>query len=327
MSLLTTSTRPFWLPTLNLVTGRAEKGLSGWLSDSEFQVYSKIQAELFVTNCVIPDSLVCAFAADVNRCAMAAFETTLQIQPTQNFPKSLGWLAIKSYYAAFFAAHSLLRMLGTAFVQIDKHTAGTITRIADLYGMSNGVSIGAGYYKCFYDAQTNDLKFEKVSTAGGGVHEVFWSVVHSRVRKLSTDVLGSKVGLAKDNQLVAAKLIELADNLTYSSFSRGNWLSHVRNIVNYNHRLAMWYPYSGQPTYAKTLFKSRWTWLQDPMNLNLSSHGDQDLLRFQQTCNFVIGMCRETALDMSERCPSGKSFLLFGSVAFLNLMKQRVSFN
>jgi len=147
----------------------------------------------------------------------------------------------------------------------------------------------------------------------------------SKVRKLSEDVLGSKFGLANDNQLVAAKLMEFSDNLRYSNFSRGNWLSHVRNVVNYNHRLAVWFPYSGQPAYVKNLFKSRGTWLQDPMNLNLISHGDQDLLRFQQTCNFVVGMCRETALDMSKRCPSGKSFLLFGSVAFLNLMKQTVS--
>ena len=243
MSLLTTATRPFWLPTLNLINGRVEKGLAGWLSDSEFQVYSQIRSDLFIAHFVFPNAPVAAFAADVNRCAMASFESAHQIQPTHNFPKSFGWLVIKSYYAAFFAAYSLLRILGTAFVQIDRQTASAVTRIADLFGMSNGISIGAGYYKSVYDTQTNRLNFEKVNTLGGGVHEVFWSVVHSSVRALSTAVVGSKSGLVKDNQFVAAKLIELADNLSYSSFSGGNWLSHVRNIVNYNHRLGLWYSY------------------------------------------------------------------------------------
>jgi hypothetical protein len=325
MSLLTIATRPFWLPNLNLINGHVEKGLSGWLSDSEFQVYSQIQSDSFIAHFVFPDTPVAAFAADVNRCALASFESVIHIQPAQNFPKSLGWLVIKSYYGAFFAAHSLLRVLGTAFVQIDRQTAAAVTRIADLFGMSNGVSISAGYYKSVYDDQTNQLKCEKVNTLGGGVHEVFWSGVHNSVRALSTAVLGSKYGLLKDNQFVAAKLIELADNLSYSSFSGGNWLSHVRNIVNYSHRLGVWYPYSGQPTYVKNLFKSQDTWLQDPMTTNLTSHGEQDLLRFQQTCNFLVGMCRETMLDMSERCPSGKSFLFFGCVPFLNLMKQSVA--
>jgi hypothetical protein len=324
MSLLTTSIRPFWVPSLNLVAGRVEKGLSGWLSDSEFQIYSQIEPDSFVTHLALRDSLIAAFAADVNRCAMAAFESAFQIDPTQNFPKSLGWLVIKSYYAAFFAAHSLLRVLGTAFVQVDRKQAGAITRIADLFGVSNGVSVTAGYYKCIYDTSSNELECEKVNPAGGGVHEVFWSVVLDHVKSLTAAVLSSKSGLAADNQLVAAKLIELADNLSYSSFAKGNWLSHVRNIVNYNHRFGVWYPYSGQATYVKNLFKSRDSWLRDPMTINLVSYGDHDLLRFQQTCNFFVGACREIAWDMFERCPSGKSFLFFGSVALLNLMKKSV---
>lgn len=327
MALLTAPLRPFWIPGLNAVAGHVEKGLAGWFSDSEFQVHSQIQSDAFGLHVSFHESILPAFAADINRCAVAAFESIYQIQPVNHFPKSLGWLVIKSYYGAFFAAHSLLRTFGTAFAQIDRQQAGSITQIASLFGLSKGVAVSAGYYKCVYEAATQSLTCEKINTSAGGVHEVFWSVVYKRVREISATLLTSTFGLAKDNQAVAAKLMELSENLSYASFGGGSWLSHVRNIVNYNHRLGAWYPYSGQLAYAKQLFRTQKTWLQDAMTINLSSHGDQDLLRFQQTCNFLVGMCREISLDMATRCPSGKSFHLFGSVAFLNLMKQRSSAN
>ena len=325
MSLLATSIRQFWLPGLNSISGNIIKGLSGWFADSEFQVYAQIRSDSFILTTGSSDSLVAAFAADVNRCSMAAFESALQIQPTRYFPKSLGWLVIQSYYSAFFAAHSLLRVLGTGFAQLDRQQARAVTTIADLFGMANGTSVEAGYYKCTYDSAYNSLKCEKANSTGGGVHEAFWSVFYNRVRELSTDVLSSKTGVTKDNQIVGVKLAELAENLSYSSFSSGNWLSHIRNIVNYNQRLSVWFPYSGQLAYVKQLFKSQKTWLQDAMTINLSLHGHQDLMRFQQTCNFLIAMCREIALDMSNRCPTGRSFHYFGSVALLNLMKQRLA--
>jgi hypothetical protein len=325
MPALTTPLRPFWIPGLNTVTGHVEKGLSGWFSDSEFQIYSQIQTDSFIAHISIEEPLLAAFAADINRCALAALESIHQVQPVNSFPKSVGWLVIKSYYAAFFAAHCLLRTFGIAFAQIDRRQAGSITQIASLFGMSNGISVNAGYYKCTYAASTNTLKCEKVNTSAGGVHEVFWSVVYKQIKIIIETLLISKIGLEKDNQAAAAKLMELTDNLSYASFASGSWLSHVRNIVNYNQRLGVWFPYSGQLAYTKKLLSNDKTWLQDTMTINLVSHGDQDLLRFQQTCNFLVGLCRETSLDMAARCPTGKSFHLFGSMAFLNLMKQRSS--
>ncbi len=136
------------------------------------------------------EELLSAVAGDVSRMSIASFESMASITKVPQFPKSLAWLVIKSYYAAFFASHAILRMLGTSCSQFDRQQMNVVSKIADLYGMSGGTTPAAGFYKCTYDVPSKlcaeVLKSQRVS------HEGLWSVFAGKVAQLSVDVLSVK---------------------------------------------------------------------------------------------------------------------------------------
>src|SRR5579862_5681975 len=109
---LTDVMRPFWMQGLNEISGVQVKGVTGWINDEEYQIYQSVHLHSFQLNTVEPEPLLRGYAADINRLGSAAFETLDSIIRLASLPKSLAWLTIKTYYAAFFAAHALLRIFG-----------------------------------------------------------------------------------------------------------------------------------------------------------------------------------------------------------------------
>ena len=164
-----------------------------------------------------------------------------------------------------------------------------------------------------------DAKGKTLSASAltGSPHELFWKLFHSRVLQLSNDAINVSTETLANRQLVSSKLSELANNLGFKSSPMGRWLSTMRNAVNYAQKHATWYPYSGQEKYYERLFEKVFEWNEDPIDLELRSWGEQDLRRFQVTCNFIIAAFRSIAIDMAGRCTSGRSFHNFGALACL----------
>jgi hypothetical protein len=124
---------------------------------------------------------------------------------------------------------------------------------------------------------------------------------------------------------VSAKLSELASNLCHAGNANGTWLSSVRNDITYKQSFGTWYPYRVHAfggTFEHRLIPN---WQEDPMAINLASHGDKNFRRFQETCSFIIATCRTIATDMAERCPKGRSFHTYGWLAISRLAQQRIS--
>jgi len=322
MSILPNTLRPFWAPSLNDISGNVSKGVGSWLAEEDYQFYSPVKSKLFTIQVRDPEAFLSALAADINRTSSAAFESISYATKNALLPKSTAWILIKSYYAAFFAAHALLRMLGTAFVNLEQPQARSINRIARVYNQSLE-DVSAGTFVCNYLAPNREIHWHRVDSSAGGAHEKFWTFFRKSVDDLGTRVLNSKTGVTADNQQVSAKLAELVDNLCYESCPQGNWLSVVRNRVNYKHQFGAWYPYSGQKPFGAVEERLAKNWAQDPMSINLASHGDKNLRRFQETCSFILGCCRELASDMATRCSTGKSFHTYGWLAISRLLDQR----
>jgi hypothetical protein len=320
MSIIAGPLRAFWVPGLNAISGRVIKGLSGWVLDEEYQIYSPLQPDSFVLSVSAPEKLLSSYAADINRCSMASFESINSAAKIEALPRSTAWLVIKSYYAAFFAAHAISRILGTAFVQFERVHSNSVNSIATLFGMANTQNVSRGYYECTYDFSQKELSCKKAKSESGGVHEIFWGNIYHLVQNLSNSVISTSSGTASNNQQVSVKLSELAENLARGATGQGNWLSFIRNKVNYAHRFGTWFPYSEERAYLPRLFDHKEDWLSDPMSIDLTSYGDKDLLRFQATCNFFISLCRILVSDMAVRSSGKKSFHQYGSVALLNLM-------
>jgi hypothetical protein len=313
---------PFLLPGLNNVTGRQIKEISGWICDEEFQVYSPVGQDAFTLFVDHKGPLLNGYAAEITRISSAAFETIASIARIDPFKKSTAWLIIKTYYAAFFAAHSIMRMLGISCSPIGRAQLKSIDKIASAYGYPVQYSPRGGLYKMAFDTVGKQLNGSYIKSISSGPHEAFWNLFHDRLKKLIEEILVEATLTTEEQQQASTKIEEILFNLSFGGAPRANWLSMVRNAVNYGQETSTWYPYQNRRKYFDELFSYVSEWRLDSSGIDLASHDDRDLRRFQATCNFLVSMCRELNQEMAKRCSAGRSFHDLGCLAFLNLLEQ-----
>ncbi len=318
MSLFADVLRPFWIQGLNEVTGRQIKEIAGWVSDEDYQIYSDVHSKSFVLEVSNTANLVRAYAAELDRIAIASFETLALIESSGE-SRSISWQCIQRYYAAFFSAHSLLRVFGTGSNTLGRTQCNSILKVASAWGVAAPLSLPGGLYCFSYD--TNRQQFS-ASHVTGGPHESFWKQFDAKLEEISNSILTSQVSFTVDlrtRQAVALKLSQLRSNLSQPGAPQGGWLTQVRNGINYDHKWATWWPYSGRPKYYKRLEGQGSLWRDDPLNIELDLFDDRDMLRFQASCNFLIAACREVLQDLADRCPTRNSFLKSGTIAYWNV--------
>src|SRR5262245_17162076 len=149
MPIVTDVIRPFWLAGLNDVTGNVSQSLAGWFASGKYQVYSPLQIDSFTLHVSEVKFLLSAFAYDCSRMAVVSFESINIISRNENFPKSTAWLIVQTYYAAFFAAHAIMRILGISCSQLNNSAISQIYKISSLFGQTNNIkSISQGFYVC-----------------------------------------------------------------------------------------------------------------------------------------------------------------------------------
>lgn len=321
MSIVNNEIRPFWMPGLNEVVGKQKFGLSEWLSKGEYYYISSPMSDneltLDLSGRGFTKNMLFAFAFDCNRMASAAFETMYSIEPNRKLQNSIAWLLIKSYYAAYYAGHAITRMLGTSCSQLNKQSTDKIVEIAKLHRNDNGLTLSSSYYSCIHKANSQELFIHNIKSKGG-VHESFWKIFYECIQDLSRSILQTPI-ITSRSQDISNKLDDLSKVLCYRGHNGGNWLSSVRNQVNYRHELNAWFPHKKwSQKRIQDLFRFSSMWLDDPMNISLLIQPNKPVDLFICTCNFIVSLCRVFVLDMSERCSKGKSYLKDGSLKLLN---------
>lgn len=320
MSIVADQLRPFWLSSLNEVAGNLDFGLAEWVRRGTFQITSEIQPDKFVLN--IPQgnlALQRAFAFDAARMGMAAFESVGDLNQHPAMPKSLGWPIIKTYYATFFAAHALLRMFGIGLTQFNFEQISVVSKTAAIYSGQGEQKLAKGLYACIFSPQSGELICDYVG-AQRGSHELLWKYFVNAISDFSTQML--ETGASIKQQQAAIKLVELCKTLKHGGKNDGSWLSHVRNDANYKHEYGVWFPYSARSRYYSELEAHQNDWRQNPEDISIWSGPGKELRRFIDACNVILSVLNVTAIDMSKRCPVGKSFHHNTTLAVLNFLNK-----
>jgi hypothetical protein len=321
MSILADEFRLLWLRDIHKVEGIPTRSLVGLLAQQDYQIYSpinKTSAELSFSDW---GTVAEAFAYDSARMSMAAIETMQSISQIRALPKSMSWVAIKSYYGAFYAAHALGRMLGLSMTQLDAAATEAVDKIAQLYGAASGISLDHGYYKIHADYSSKRISLKKIKLGKGGIHAAFWLDFAGVLRSSGNNFLSAGSVSA---QIAVDKLIALEDVLTNrGSFPKGNWLSEVRNRVNYQHSYGTWFPYRERPTYFDKLLDRTDAWRKNPDEIKIWDQQDRELERFIECCALLVSLCRETCFDMARCSPNGKSFHKYTSISLLERIEAR----
>jgi hypothetical protein len=272
----------------------------------EFIVISVRDADAFTIRVLNPKSALESFAADASRFTAAAYETLLGLRANPTIPRSTAWLGIQAYYAAFFAAHSLLRIIGTGCTQLDEPQITKIERNANALGqMPPGISgFSRGLYRCHFDAAQPEIRFERQSSAARGSHEILWSIFADHLNHVGAAIVQQSAAFRP----FAAHLWDLEALLREGGHNDGGWLSHIRNRMNYRHEFGAWHPYLSQVSRPETLLRIIGGWSDPPLSISLPSRRHDEVKAFVSACTLIASLCNCTVCDMEERCPQGLSF-------------------
>lgn len=275
--------------------GTSNREFKAWLASGRYQVNSispgGSEVELYVVD---HEFLAESLGYDFCRFACAAFETTRDIKEDSNFPKATAWAGIRAYYAAFFSAHSILRLFGVSCSQIEASQASTLTKYAaSLYGVNNKLS--SGFYMGSFDSANNLVSLKKLNDT----HKDTWSIFHAKLRELSNSVLAVQ-GVSKEKADVSAFLTSLSNALTDSGkHGAGNWLSLFRNNLNYKQDYEAWYPYRKASIRFDQVGKYISGCQSKDFNPNFGLLESDERLRFFGTCAAVIYLLFQLSHDLS----------------------------
>jgi hypothetical protein len=195
-------------------------------------------------------------AFDICRMAAASFETMQNIQKSSTLPKSIGWLAIKSYYAAFFSAHSIMRCFGYLCSQLERGHVAQLNSFGQAIGLSNQIQPEAGFFSGVYSQNNRNLQLKKMKNT----HEDTWRTLVDCLNEVSQNVL-NVTGLSTKKQQVSADISDLIVKITDNGrMTNGSYLSQFRNSVNYRHEHDSWYPYGKRSIKAEKIVSMMTTW-------------------------------------------------------------------
>jgi hypothetical protein len=306
--------RPLWLQSIAEVDGSPAGRLSDWVGDGQYYFDGPVgpSAASFV---LAPGSnLLHTFAAEMSRFSSAAIETSIGIaQP--GLPKSTAWLFIQAYYAAFYAAHCILRSVGISASNFKTGECQKADTIAAALGFG-GAPLNASQFRCEYNIAAGRL--DCVKAAGPGIHEQFWRVFDAFLLRATNEVLKNPVLTTSDAQAIFSKLRELQSTLRLNGHHNGNWLSSVRNEVTYMHKHSAWFPYGRNRAGCDRLFVLQRQWCVKPDEIVLSPAKATDAEIFIIVCAFLVSLSVAVVRDMAARNPVRDSFLLRGPLKLLS---------
>lgn len=286
------------------------------MAKKSYRISLPLQSKEFTLDVYSHEQLLLPYAYDINRMAASSFESMHGIAPDAGLPKSVGWLIIRSYYSAYFAMHALLRLFGVSCSQFDVNESKAITEVAHMYSLQNGNTAASGYYKCQYDIDSDQIYCKQLSNT----HQDVWKAFYELIDDLATKVSSSDFR-NKDREHVINYLFNLRKGLSFrNKLSGGNWLSKVRNEVNYTHSMGAWFPYSNSPDEHEKMFRLTQLWKQLPSEDIIQSHlNNCDQLLFVGTCVSIVSLCHSLLSDLLNI--NENIFLRYGAMRLSNQLR------
>lgn len=218
-------------------------GIKSWILSGSFYIGDNSTGDEIYLNNVNLYELMRYVVFDYERFALSCWESFSVFKGELSSLKLLGWPFIKLYYSAFFGAHAAMRVTGEAVFRVESDHA---KRLSDLVAMfvSPSFLVSAGTYHA-KTIQKPDRTLSVTLTKlpdTGGAHDGFWRIFSSYLDSIEQDTIKNK---QPDAALVISKAAEIRRITKAYGGSSGNWLSVIRNRINYGHDFGVWFPVKG----------------------------------------------------------------------------------
>ena len=289
-----------------------KQGVAGF--DLDFDNVNKVIVADFRESTAV----LTAIASDISRFASAAFQTIQQVPGDVLDKDRTAWGIIQSYYAAYYAGHAILRLVGESCSYFDRSHISRINRLGMALGKVPSFPLSATAYHCVIDTTSTVVRSSSLRDGAGGAHEVFWNTFGIRLRKISEGVLLGHLG-ENERQEVFGKLEDLRRNICAENAHLFNHLSAIRNEVQYRHAREVWLPTSLRKTDREQLSRLVGQWKRDPMAVDLGNISLGSLGKFSVTCAFLVSLCVGLLKRIAERSPTpARSFARLGPLAIIS---------
>jgi len=338
---ITDGIRQFYVPRLNMVSSTVGYGMRNWLGSTDAFIPDNFTSERsFELSFYDISSFLSSLASDISRLSCASIESLNSISMAAEAKKFLAWELIKYYYSAFFAAHSTLKACGFGLVQLDRIILENIRQRANTLGMTSP-TLQKGIYCFKVDPNNSKVSFFLVSKYNDS-HKGLWhrymdfldiitglsietyELGSNCIKKNDLAVKPSKciysqMSLA-DAETVASRLEELKHTLNRQGDS--NWLSYIRNRVNYNHSFGVWFPYRSFDEKHLQIPELKDLFMLSPLCNQFAQDSSNELVSFVKCCQLVNSINYSIINDLAHRHPDNKSFLQQGPFSYINRFKR-----
>jgi hypothetical protein len=310
--------RSYWAHGLNNIVINNSGTFNEWIKEGkDYQIRNQVKEDEFTLDLYDRSLLLNPISKDCNRFCTASLESIIKVDNLDILPKSISWQLIKQYYSAFYSAHLILRFLGFSLSQFDSEGINKVKQIADLYQNLNHININGGYYLVDYSNNSKLVICKKINIKqDGGSHVALWKIFGEKIKFISIDSLTRNDSY--EIQSFTKKLDDLINNLEYVGSSNYSWLSRIRNELNYKHLHGCWHPYSLKKNDLDYIIRNLGAWNGDIDKIELANLSGKEIIRFSNTCQYIIGLSKTISEDISKRCSSGNSFLNSGYSKIIN---------
>lgn len=291
--------------------------LKGWIANQGYFVDQELIKDSFVLRSSNTSQLQAALANDCNRMAIAAIESISGVQKDTELKNSGAWCIIRSYYASFFAIHSMLRMFGISCSQLEQTHVDKIFEMAKLTGQSGTLTkLENGFYSIKVDRNFNFVEFKKFKDS----HKDTWGKFLELIDSLILD-LDKGSGLKKQKLEAFDLLTALKKGITRShSKDKGNWLSVIRNSVNYQHLYGVWFPYERGCITKDQIDRISNDWKYNPANF-MDTLNKNDIEAFFQVSTLIIALFRELLIECAKKNKDINPIFHNGALKLLKILK------
>ena len=236
-----------------------------------------------------PNFIASAIGGDASRFSIAAFVSLSNITGLGR-ANNFAWEMIKLYYAAFYAGHSILRFVGQSCSHFDANHISTLQHLAAIIDPTTPLVLNSGTYHCILNVAQTGFSMTRAQAASGGDHAAFWKVFSAFLATTDESVLRGHLA-PSDARSVFLKLSALQVILNGGGSGNGNWLSRVRNDLQYRHSYKAWPPSSIKQASRDALLRLGRQWRNDPMAIDLEYPPGGEFGMFVSACSFLVALC------------------------------------
>lgn len=312
MSVVGDALRPFWMSGINSISGELSTSFKAWLTEGEY-VYQGLNANKELVFVPIDfDVLLKSVAYDINRMSMAAVESVHGIQNPNDLTRSTAWGLIRSYYSAFYACHAICRIFSVLIPKIDSPQSSKLNKIINSSGwLGDAIYVTDDLYKVTIDSINKTFILSKLATKGH--HEGAWKEFGLLLSGLETRILSNvSIGTIADRQDASMLLNQLRNILQSDRCTQSyNWLSQIRNNLNYRHEYGAWYPHEKSSKFRSSFHTNSACWKKDPSEI-ASHQEDHPILKFSKGCTLILSILHTLIIEMEKRNSDENSFLKYG---------------